>query len=427
MSGLQSLVGNLLYYCSRTGDWAPELTDRPVWKLLDALSDHPDYRSFFDGETAYDILAQVLSEPDLQAHASFSNSEIEQVLSAVGEGLSLMAANHWIVVPLRGGQLAEDIRLRGFRFISGSRAEKTDVLRRLSGISRSQAESRAQHIESGRSPGFFDNPLLAIKTVQQTNYVRRVARYWAFYAIRCLQAIYWGYVYPDDRFPEALPIVRRGCRHLAIHARDTWRYGALPLRFSAECRFSLDWLRRPAHRSRFKQLFGSVVAARLDDDLTYRFSRGLKMFGKAIDAEENQEAFGGMGITLMYLMIAAEAVLLSRHGEKRSRLTVLLPRLAKVPGHQPAERAIAVDQGYRWRSDFVHTGTDKYSDLEDDFSPGPATQSVTLLKRMVGRLLSDASKHIDEMRRQSDADGSSPESRWFDSLERIWERALGLS
>jgi len=426
MSDVQSLVHDLLYYCRRTGDWTPDLTDPPVWNLLDALSDHPDHRSFFDGETAYDILVQVLSRPDLQARASFSNSETEQVLSAVGKGLDAMAANHWIVVPLRGGQLAEDIRLRGFRFISGTRAEKIDVLRRLSGISRSEAESRAEHIEQGRSPGFFENPLLAIEVVQQTNYVRRVARYWAFYAICCLQAIYWGHVYPDDRFPQALPFVRRECRHLAIYAQDAWRYGALPMRFSAECRFSLDWLSRPAHRSRFKQLLGSVVAARLHGNLTHRFSKGLRMFSKAIDTEEDQEAFEGMGITIMYLMIAAEAVLLSQHGEKRSRLTVLLPRLTKVPGHRLAERAIAVDQGYRWRSDFVHAGTDKYPDWEDDLSPGPAAQSVTLLKRMVGRLLSDAPKHIERMTQQIDADASSPESRWLQFLQELWERALGL-
>lgn len=427
MSDVQSLAQDLLYYCKSTTNWTPDLTDGPVRNLLEVLSTHGDFECFFDAETAYQILAAQLRRPELQSRTAFSYTEADRVLSAVRDGLIANAARHWIVVPLRNAELTMDIRLRDFIFIAGSRDDKVDTLRRLSQISPVEARHRASHTEQSRSPGFFEHPLLAIRTHHQTSYVQHVARYWPLWAICCLQAMYWGYVYPDDRYPVAFPLVRQKCQHLAIYAKDGWRFRHQALLFKAECRFNLDWVGGRSHRKRFTQLFRSVVVTHPRDDLTYRFFRALRLFGKAMDSEESQEVFEGMGITLLYLMIAAEAVLLRQHHAKRTRLTVLLPRLANLPGHELGEQATAVDQGYRWRSDFVHAGTDKYPDWQEDFSAGPAMQSVTLLKRMVGRLLSDAPKHIERMRRRRDADQSTPETRWFEFLQDIWERALGLS
>lgn len=426
MTRARQLALDLLYYCKRTGNWEPDITDRPTLNLLEELASHPDYERFFAGDTAYLILIARLDRPELQGQTTFSNGDADHLLSALRDGLSANATRHWIVVPLRYATLSRTIRSRDFVLIAGSRDEKIDVLRGLARISPTEANYRALHTERSRSPGFFENPLLAIKIDHQTPYVEDVARAYALWSTCSLQAIFWGYLYPRERyFGSALP-VREESRHLAIYAKDEWRFRHKALYFRAECRFNLDWLNRRSHKKRFRDLFRSVVAPIPKDNLTFRFFRALRFFGKATDAERDTELFEGMGITLLYLMIAAEAVLLHHDYEKRLRLTVLLPRLAKLPDHTLTECASAVDQAYRWRSDFVHKGLETYRDWEDDLSEGVATRNAMLVKRMVARLLSDAPKHIERIRQETGEDPSRMRSQWFRFLRNEWDKALGL-
>ena len=143
-----------------------------------------------------------------------------------------------------------------------------------------------------------------------------------------------------------------------------------------------------------------------------------------------------MGITLLYLMIAAEGILLNNNYEKRLRLSVLLPRLAKYPGHTINECTAAIDRVYRLRSDFVHSGTDFYpADLYptspdvDPFSEEPPKESKLsdemLVRCLIAKLLSDAPRHIARVR-QMPSKSTDFSGVWFDMLNSEWRKVFGL-
>ena len=143
-----------------------------------------------------------------------------------------------------------------------------------------------------------------------------------------------------------------------------------------------------------------------------------------------------MGISLIYLMIAAEAVMLNNNYEKRLRLSVLLPRLAKYPGYTIHECTAAIDRVYRMRSDFVHAGNDFYStnpyltNLDADLFSGesakaPKLSDEMLVQCLIAKLLSDAPRHIEQMR-QIPSKSADLSEVWFDMLNSEWHKVFGL-
>ena len=426
MPNITKLTLDLLNYCRRIGEWEPDETDRPIQNLLTGLSESPEYQQFFTLDTAYGLVLLELGKENLQVKEKFDNNDAELFLTNIRDGLSANAANHWIVIPLRRATLTHTIRFRNFVFIAGDRSQKIEVLRRLNRISKVKAEFRASHTERTRSPGFFEYPLLAIRIKHQTGFVEAISNKYALWSICALQAIYWAYIYPNSEIPFFIePHGRSG--HLAVYATDDWRYGHRPLHFKSECRFKLDWLASPEHQKRFTAIYKNIIVNSNRDSLSFRFFRALRYFGKAIDTETSREIFEGMGMSLLYLLIAAEGILLSQDFEKRSRLTVLLPALTKVSNTEQKECARALDNIYRYRSDFVHDGSDIYPDWDEDLKSGEKTNQIRLVKRMVAKLLADSPKHIDSVFRKVNKDLTKIEGEWFKALREKWDQKIGLT
>lgn len=427
------LTVNLLYSCKKTDNWNPDyFTSQPLANLLDLLSNHPKFKNIWDLELTQELLVDLFNNSFFKDKQNFTKYEAEQVLENIYRSLVSNLTEHWIVVPLRKASLSNTVKFQDFVFIAGSRDEKIETLRRLTQMPKKNAYLLAEHTEYTRSPGFFEHPLLAIKIAHQTNYVAQIADLYALWTLCALQVIYWGYIYPEGQIK--FDLYRRKCNHLAIWAKEPSCQVHQPLRFRTSCKFNLDWISKRSHQRRFTNLFCSIITAsyRNKDELTYRFFEALRYFGKAIDTEENAEAFEGMGITLVYLMTIAEGILLDKDFEKRNKLTVLLPRLAKLPDLTLSECALAVDQAYRWRSEFVHANNDKFPDWDDNLSEEAATKNTTLVKRMIARLLSDAPKHIQKMDEEAErlakANRERPKlsSLWFKSLSKLWKKTLGL-
>lgn len=329
------LTLDLLNCCKANNVWElNDLTSKPFSNLIEILSDHPEYKNIWDYEITIDIISFLLSRFPHKQQSSFTDNDAVEFINNIHTSLVKNTSKHWIVVPLRMAKLNNTIQLRNFVFITGNKDEKIEILCRLSQMSKREADYWAQHTENAKSPGFFEHPLLAIKVTHQTKYVEKVARLYALWTICSLQVIYWGYVYRDEvsrLYP--IPVgMLKDCDHLAIWSKDRERCGHQSLNFRTICKFNLDWMSQRVHQKRFKSLFNCIVMAQnKNDKLTHRFFKALRLFGKAIDTENNSEAFEGMGITLVYLMTIAEGVLLDQDFEKRNKLTVLLPYLAKLP------------------------------------------------------------------------------------------------
>ena len=437
----KKLALDLLYYCSNTGDWQPDYANGPLNNLLNVVRDQPDFKQYFSWELAYDLLNHELAKPDWQTKTSFTDTDAGQLLARLAENIEVNAADHWIIVPLRDAELQSIIRFKDFAFIGGTRDEKIDALHRLCRISLQKVSDRVDHTETSRSPGFFVHPLLAIRIKHQTNTVERLAKRYALWSLCALHAVYWGYVYPANRrsrFRDARDVAdsEKVCQHLCIYAKDDWRWGHQPFISSPQCSLNLDWLQNAAHQSLFTALFTSVIEMPSQDTLTFLFYRSLRFFGRAISIRQSAEEFEGMGITLLYLMVAAEGILLNNNYEKRLRLSVLLPRLAKYPGYTINECTAAIDRVYRLRSDFVHSGTDFYptdpyptNPDVDPFSEEPPKElklsDEMLVRCLIVKLLTDAPRHIERVRQISSKSTDLSEV-WFDMLNSKWRKVFGL-
>jgi Apea-like HEPN len=437
------LALDLLYYCRKTGDWQPDYANGPLNNLLNVVKDQPDFKQYFSWELAYDLLNHELAKADWQTKTSFTDADAEQLLARLAENIEVNAVDHWIIVPLRDAELQSTIHFKDFAFIGGTRDEKIEALHKLCRISHQKVVDRVEHTETSRSPGFFAHPLLAIRIKHQTHTVECLAKRYALWCLCALHAVYWGYVYPANqrsRFRDARYVAdsEKVCQHLCIYAQDDWRWGHQPFISSPQCSLNLDWLRNAAYQRRFIALFMSVIKIPIpsQDKLTFLFYRSLRFFGRAISIGQSAEEFEGMGISLLYLMIAAEGVLLNNNYEKRLRLSVLLPRLAKYPGYTINECTAAIDRVYKLRSDFVHSGTDFYStdpyptNLDPDpFSEEPAKapklSDEMLVRCLIAKLLSDAPRHLERVR-QIPSKSADLSEVWFDMLNSEWHKVFGL-
>jgi hypothetical protein len=437
------LALDLLYYCRNTGDWQPDYANGPLNNLLNVVRDQPDFKQYFSWELAYDLLKHELAKADWQAKTSFTDADAEQFLARLAENIEVNAVDHWITVPLRDAELQSSIHFKDFAFIGGTRDEKIEALHKLCRISLQKVVDRVEHTETSRSPGFFAHPLLAIRIKHQTHTVERLAKRYALWCLCALHAVYWGYVYPANqrsRFRDARYVAdsEKVCQHLCIYAQDDWRWGHQPFISSPQCPLNLDWLRNAACQRRFIALFMSVIKTPVpsQDKLTFLFYRSLRFFGRAISIGQNAEEFEGMGISLLYLMIAAEGVLLNNNYEKRLRLSVLLPRLAKYPRYTINECTAAIDRVYKLRSDFVHSGNDFYSTnpypanldadpFSEDSAKVPKLSDEMLVRCLIAKLLSDAPRHLERMR-QIPSKSTDLSEVWFDMLNSEWHKVFGL-
>jgi hypothetical protein len=431
------LALNLLYSCKKSGNWEPGLSDKSVINLLETFYNDSTARHFFDPDIAYRSLIRCLSLNNLDSQSHFSEEDGKSLVAFIDRTLSMNMSYHWLIIPVKWARLNSTIRFRDFAIIGGNRKNKVEVLRRLSKITSKESEFRANHMENSRSPGFFDHPLLTIKIHSQTENIKRLSDFYAVMLICSIQAIYWGYVYDGSqeissrmkRWPEKF------CGHTAIYSDRDW--SGDPFRYETHCWFDLEWLSKRTHQKRLSDLFSIIIENPSKNDLIYRFAKALRFFGKAIEAQEEKDVFEGLGITILYLMIAAESILLDGDHEKRSRLVVLLARLAKLENRSIGECASAIDEIYRLRSDFVHSGDDFYPDWspietgdEVNFFPyteGPRVQNIRLVQRMIAKLIVDAPKHIGNLRNLSAGNNAQINHQWFGLLRSEWKKALGMS
>jgi hypothetical protein len=423
------LALDLLQYCRSTRDWEPDYTNKPLENLITFLENQSDFARYFNPHLAYRLIRYDLAKPGWQDKSSVTDADAEQLLARLAENIEINAADHWIIVPLRDAELQTTIRFKNFALIGGTRDEKIDALGKLCRISLQKVSDSVEHTETSRSPGFFAHPLLAIRIKHQTNNVERLAKRYALWCLCALHTIYWAYIYPANprsRIRNARDVVDRekACQHLCIYAKEDWRWGHQPFTSSPQCSFNLGWLEIPAHQRRFTALFTSVIEMPSQDNLTFLFYRSLRFFGRAISIRQSAEEFEGMGITLLYLMIAAEGILLNNNYEKRLRLSVLLPRLAKYPGYTVNDCTAALDRVYRLRSDFVHSGTDFYPFYEEA-PKEPKLSDEMLVRCLIAKLLCDAPRHI-ERARQTPSESTDLSEVWFAMLNSEWRKVFGL-
>lgn len=431
---LEQKVNDLLQYCARTGDWEPQPDCSPILAFSREAIKHKDVASKWEPDIAYDILLLMLDNYRERILTGIDATLCRQFLQNFVNSLARNKAKHLIVLPLVRASCDSLIEFNRFLVIPGSlpRQDKIEILAKKTGRSVEKTEWLATHTEKSRSPDFYKCTLFCIRVSHQTEWVRHRAPEIAMWNVAFLRALFYG----PERHKARLRIENMSHtftnNHLLIISHRDWRCTHVPLWFNASCSFPLDWLSKREIQKRLTELNRLLVFQHTLDRLSFRFYRSFRLFSRSVDFIEMREPFEGLGLSSLFLMIAAEGVLLDREAEKRARLSCLLTKLGCPPGIARKQAYNTVDNCYRWRSDFVHSGTDRFPEYDEHLKKGQPQKEIELLRELVARILLDCPKHIDFAKRRVKKNLSSrkplgknaTEREWFKYMKECWELSL---
>lgn len=432
MRTLRPFATSFLYYSKRKNVTDPDqmnmVDDKPLQNLLEKLAVHSNFNNIFEPELAEHLLCSYVLDPNVSNKANYNIADADNLLLTLQPNLLANITEQWVLFPLNDAHLTSTIRFKDFVFIAGSFEEKAKVLRLIGKTSLKKAKERMRYTIQSRSSGFFNHPLLAVRVRGQHRDVEQNARRITFYANCILQAIYWGRIYPNFQMPIAFQYdYEHESKHMMLYGKDDWQIRRIPFRFNAECNINLDWLSDRRQLLQFVKIYNVLIDNGISEALTLRFYKGLKFFKKAIESEEREDVFEGIGLSLLHLTIAAETILLENLDHKRAGLSFLIPRLVKLPGITPEESALLVDSIYTWRSEFVHGGADVFHDFNEDFSPGITTQRFLTFKRLLAGLICNSPYYLKMMKNRSATDLRNILQFWFSYLDNHWHQGKKLN
>lgn len=425
---------NLFHYCKRTGDWEPELDCRPLQAFADEAIKHKKILSNWEAMTAYHIIQTMLGNFKVRIVRNIDNDLCKEFVEKFIKFLSKNKTTHLLVLPVINASANSMIEFERFIVIphTFSRDEKIKILADKSNKLFEDTKFLAKHTEISRSPNFFNHTLFCIKINHQTAWVNIIARQIAMWNIAFLRALFYGRGYKEPSLLIKQPVLGPENKHMLILAKQHWRCSHLPLLFNSRCSFPLNWLKKKDVQTSLASLNKILMFSDDLDRLSYRFKRSFRLFSRAIDLREMREPFEGIGLSVLFLMIAAEGILLDRESEKRVRLSCLLPKFADPLRISKKQAYEVVNNCYQWRSDFVHSGSDRFLEYDEELNTRIHEKEYSLLREMVARLLLNCPKYINHAKNRAkknfgnkkDLDKYESEREWFNYLRKSWERSL---
>lgn len=397
------------------------LNNRPLRNFLETIVTHPDFQDIYDFDLAENLLCNYVQDPSVRNLTTYTVQDADNLLQTFHSNLSANVAEHWVLFPLNKAYLSSTVRFSNFAFIAGSYEQKAEVLKKLGKTTIGVAKRRISHVMNTRSLGFVDYPLLAIRIHHQFGHVFHHSRRIAFLSNSILQVIYWAKIYPEYN----LPLISQRfnpniSEHMMVYSNEDTRTKSLPFRFNATCKINLDWISEKENQKILKNLYNILVNIHELNPLTLRFYKSLIFFKKAIESEEREDMFEGIGLPLLNLTIAAETILLATQDQKRAGLSSLIPRLVKFTDISPEDCSLLVNDIYTWRSEYVHGGSETYHDFNDDFSPGITTIKFINFKRSIASLICRAPYFINMMQKRSHQNPINILDSWFKYLKNHW-------
>ena len=423
------LAKNLLFSRKALGNWEIDHDVKEVQNLLTVCFELPEVQKIWDWDIAVGSLQSLIIQPELTSATSYTDADAEKLVKDLLSSIDANASHFHVIIPLCGAHEPPGMKGSNFRILPGDKASKISAISKLTKKKLAEMKWRAEHTTTSRSNGFFEPPLLVLPFRNQHNWINLHTNRIALMAISCLRVAYCAANEPPGpglaHFGE--PVRLGKAKHIVFHSVETDAWGHSLMRFETRGPSTLNWLEPLKQRKNFDLLLDEFVYMKHGTSpLHYRFLRSIRYFAKAEDAFRSREIFEGLGQAFMFIMIALESLLLSRQVEIRVKLTVYIPELVSVAGRSKQDIAQSIDMAYRWRSDFVHDGTDILPSYGENFEEGPELNAYKLLKVVTAKLLNNGPSILARIRSESSAANEPEDSIWFKELKLIWERKIGL-
>ena len=300
----------------------------------------------------------------------------EALIQNIIETFEINKKVHYLLIPINGARLSNDIHFASFHFIDGNEEEKEEKIQQITGLDRCKINEFINHTKKSRSQDFMMPPLLVLQ-IDNVNYnVYTSASIIAQRIFQIIKIMVYKLETKRDILYELTTNQYENNYHVAIIGEESWQFGHRNWWNLIQCKYSLDFLSELNNQNEFVNLANTFVFYRYRDELHSKFSNALELFEKSLEQYEN---YKDATLSMMLLFSAAESLLTECNNEKKLRLSVIWPRLVTITGKKQKDLCVLIKNSYEKRNNFVHAGTLMYDSEKEE---------IRILHQMLAKLIS---------------------------------------
>lgn len=302
----------------------------------------------------------------------------ENLIQNIIETFELNKKVHYLLIPINGASISQDIHFSSFHFINGNEEEKEEKIQQITGLDRYKIQNFINHTKKSRSQDFMMHPLLVLRIDNVHTNVYRSASITAQRIFQIIKLMIYKLETEQDIFYELATNRYEDNYHVAIIGEEDWQFGHGHWWNLIQCKYSLDFLSEPNNQNEFVDLADTFVfySYRDRDELHYKFSNALELFEKSLEQYEN---YKDTTLSMILLFSAAESLLTESDNEKKLRLSVIWPRLVTITYKEQKDLCILIKDSYEERNNFVHAGNLMYDSEKKE---------IRVLHQMLAKLIS---------------------------------------
>ena len=277
----------------------------------------------------------------------------DKLIEEIKSTLELYKKIYYLLIPINGARLTDDISFGNFNFICGDEDTKEEKIIKISGLNKDMIHNFIDHTKKSRSKDFMEYPMVVLKIENVSSNVDRNTVYISTKIFQIIKLMVYYLETEEDIF-EMTSNWYENNYHVAILGEEAWQLGHGCWWNLIQCKYSLDFLSKNDNQELFEKLVEIFIYDFSNDDLLYKFNNALELFERSLEQKEN---YRDDTLSTMLLFSAAESLLTENDNEKKLRLAVIWPRLVSIKGESVKKLGVLIRDAYALRNNFVHAGS----------------------------------------------------------------------
>ena len=402
---------DLINFCKSNNRYQLDIEDKVYTNFLTAIYPMVNSNPYYCDDFLFFTVDRCILEDC--AKTEIDEKRVEEIIKLIHTHFEINKARHYLLIPLQGAKLNEDIVFGKFFFLKSKTEDEIKIqISQITNIEASEIDSFLEHTKNSRSPDFLVHPLVIVEIENQTSNVDNNAVNVAQGIVKILKLIHYKEEFQNDFMLQHLSEWYKDNHHVAIISTDTWRCGHRCWWKRMVCKIDISFIKEKKHQENFEKMLNDLIIQRRLNELEYKFYNALELFQKSLEQVERPN--DDVMLSLLLLFSAAESLLTEGDNEKKLRLCVIWPRIVEFKGYSVQQLANIVKNMYEKRNDFVHAGqVQMFSEESDD--------SLVILQQMLAKLIF---KYIELNTVLDISDGSKPINAWKKFIKNIFEDAV---
>lgn len=344
-------------YCNERNVTSLDFDDKPFENLLQVLYPIIHKHEFYNDDLYfYAVENYFLTRIN---NILITESVIEELIEYVEAIFVTNKEKHYIVFPLQGSGLKQDINFSKFHILTQKSEE--EIIRQLYGIcgkniNESKLKEFINHTKRSRSKDFLNSNIMVIEIENQTDNIKRSSYQMAQLAIDTIKLLCFANDIESSIFRLA-ELGQHENKHVAIISKDLWRCGH---GFSCDahlmCKIDIDFMKNEKIQHLFCALYEKLTHKN-GDELDNLFANAFSLFARGvIHKEENSD----IEVSVLLYFAALESLFAEGFNEKRLRIASIVPRFINYEKESISNLANVLDKLYLDRNNFLHAGRTMY-------------------------------------------------------------------